>query len=311
MCNTYIIGRLLTRVKRLCWTLLLTTALTSCSRVQIVYNQLDWLLPYYLETYVELSADQDSYLEQEVKRLLTWHCSTQLASYAGLLRAASGEFRSSDMSRKKLAGYSNRIEQYWRDILLQSTPAITVLLLDANESQIEELFSSFSERNREWLDEFNDITEDELRSDYAQRMARELERWFGPLQPAQVQSLQAWSRQFQPLGTAGLQMRMTWQARLKDLLEIRGQQEDFRDGMYRLINNPESMHPTAYRQLIDNNRELTITLIHAVGDTLSQEQRHHLDHQAEAFAQDFENLACEEDEAGPLAGEIIKSSQVR
>lgn len=304
-------GRLITQLKKLFWILLAAMTITACSRVQLVYNQLDWLLPYYLETYVELSAEQDSYLEQEVKKLLAWHCGTQVATYAELLRAASSNFRSGDMSREKLDNYSSRIEQYWRGILLQSTPAITGLLLDASEAQIEELFNSFSERNQEWLNEFNDMTEDELRRDYAQRMERELERWYGPLQPIQMLSVQAWSRQFQPLGTTGLQMRMAWQSRLKDLLETREQQENFRNGLHELINNPDSIRPAAYRKLIDNNRDLTIGLVHVVGDTLTQEQRHHLDHQAEAFAQEFENLACEEDESGILAGEILMPSKIQ
>jgi hypothetical protein len=297
--------------QRLLLLALVTMTLVACNRVQLVYNQLDWLLPYYLETYVELSAEQDSYLEQQVGELLAWHCSTQLAAYADLLRAAGDDFSSGAMTRERLAGYSGQIEQYWRNILLQSTPAMTGLLQHASDAQIEELYASFDERNREWLEEFNERTEDELRDDYVERMERELERWYGPLEPDQRRHVQAWGTHFRPLGTSGLQMRKAWQARLRDLLQRREQQDEFRAGMYALINEARSFQPETYRQAMEHNHELTLTLVYTVGKTLTPQQRAHLDQRAESIAQDFENLACEDDPAQPLVGSTDQPSATR
>jgi len=286
-------------MKTILYTVFLTALLAGCSRIQVVYNQLDWLLPYYLETYTELSDQQSSYLEQQVERLLAWHCSTQVSAYAELLRTASTDFRNNRMTPEKLEDYSNRVEQFWKDIVLRASPAITGLLLDADTAQLRELFDSFQERNQEWLAEYRDTTPGEMHEDYTERMERELERWFGPLQPAQQQAVLAWADRFQPLGMEGLQTRKAWQSRLQELVSHRDDKAAFQAGIHELFSNPETYRPAAYQKRLDYNRKQTIELVYHVGSVLNAEQRNHLEHQAESVARDFDTLSCEDEAAAP------------
>jgi len=282
-------------MKKILYTVFLTTLLAGCSRIQLVYNQLDWLLPYYLETYTELSDQQSSYLEQQVEQLLAWHCSTQVGAYAELLRTASTDFSNNRMTVETLADYSNRVEQFWKDILLQASPAIAGLLQDADEAQLRELFDSFQERNQEWLAEYNDTTQEELHKDYKQRMQRELERWFGPLRPAQQQVVLEWADRFRPLGLEGLQARKAWQSRLQELVSHRDDRAAFQAGIHELISDPETYRPAAYQKRLDYNREQTIRLVARIGSQLDAAQRNHLERQAESVARDFDTLSCRDD----------------
>ena len=102
------------RTKRFLLVAFVVGLLAACSRVQLVYNQLDWLLPYYVETYIDLSDEQGAYLERQVETLLTWHCSTQVSAYADLLREANTDFQQGRMSPERLESYSARLESYWR-----------------------------------------------------------------------------------------------------------------------------------------------------------------------------------------------------
>jgi hypothetical protein len=292
-------------MKNILCTVFLTALLAGCSRIQLAYNQLDWLLPYYLETYTELTDQQSSYLEQEVDRLLAWHCSTQVGAYARLLRAASTDFRSDHMTVEKLADYSNRVEQFWNNILLQASPAIAGLLLDADEAQLRELFDSFQERNQEWLAEYRDTTPEEMHANYTERMQRELERWFGPLQPAQQQAVLEWADHFQPLGLDGLQARETWQSRLQELVSHRDDRATFNTGIHELFSNPETYRPSAYQKRLDYNREQTIELVYRVGSQLDARQRNHLEHSAESVARDFDMLSCDDEETATPASDTI------
>ena len=271
--------------------------LTGCSsRIQLAYHQLDWLLPYYLETYVELSDEQSSYLEQQVEELLAWHCSTQLTSYADLLREVDSDFQASRMTMARLEDYNQRIQQLWRQILRQAGPTVAALIATASQAQLEELFSGLREKNAEWLSEFSAQTDAELRQEYHKRMTRELERWFRPLQPTQQQAVIAWSAAFTPLGMEGLQMRQRWQARLSELAARRHAAAEFNAGMEALFINLEALRTPVYQQRLDHNRKVTIVLMHEIGKQLDREQRRHLAHEVASVAQDFDQLACNRDE---------------
>ena len=268
-------------------------ALTACSRVQLVYNQLDWLLPYYLETYMELSDEQSAYLERQVGELLIWHCSTQLTAYADLLREANTDFQLGHMTPERLGNYSARVESYWRQIAHQASPTIAGLLLEASDEQLEELFYEFEKRNNEWLAEYRETTNKELHEDYQRRMTKELERWFGPLSATQQQAVLEWSEGFVPLAEEGLKMRQRWQARLRELVSQRDDVPVFRAGITELVVNPAVMRTPVYQARLEYNHRTTIALVHRVGAELTEEQRQHLAHQTTSLAQDFDQLACE------------------
>ena len=270
--------------------------LSACSsRIQLAYHQLDWLLPYYLETYMELSDEQSSYLEREVEELLAWHCGTQLIVYADLLREVDADLQAGRMTRARLADFNRRIQGLWRQILRQAAPTITTLLAGASEQQLEELFRGFREKNADWLSGFNEQTDAERRREYAERMTRELERWFGPLQASQQQAVLAWSAAFTPLGREGLQMRRRWQARLAELVAQRDAAAEFRSGVEALLLNPQALRTPVYQQRLDHNRAVTIDLLHAIGSRLDPGQHRHLAHEAASVARDFEQLACKPD----------------
>jgi Family of unknown function (DUF6279) len=277
---------------QLCQAIFLTLLLAACSRIQLAYNNLDWLLPHYLSSYMPLSDEQDSLLEARVNHFLHWHCSTQMDSYAQLLREAGSRFQSGSLSRDELAAFNNRVEQAWSGILDQAGPAIADILVTADTAQVKALFDGFDARNREWLEDFEAQSEESLRRGYRDRMGKELNRWFGTLDRRQQQLLAGWSEQFQPLGLEGLKVRQRWQARFHELMERRDEREYFHSAFAELLNHPDTLRTPLYRQRLAHNRTVTIDMLYAVIQQLSDKQKRHLQRQVNAVAGDFNSLAC-------------------
>ena len=50
----------------------LLAALAGCSN-SFVYNQLDWLIPWYLGDYVDLNREQQRAFKEQLGELLRWH----------------------------------------------------------------------------------------------------------------------------------------------------------------------------------------------------------------------------------------------
>lgn len=289
---------------RLLWMIAAITLMSGCSRVEFAYNQLDWLLPYYIETHIDLNEEQSTFLGKRVEALLSWHCSTHLHAYAELLRSANHDFQTGNTTAEKLLAYSTRIEQFWEEILLQASPAIAELLLDANQSQLEELFNGFQKRNKEWLTEYSKLTPEEIRHDNETHMTKELKRWFGPLQSSQKSAIQEWGISFTPLGLEGLRMRKAWQDRLQQLTLETDNREIFLAKLQQMIVNPEKHRSTEYRERLDHNRNETIRLIHTVVNSLTQRQKDYVNRKVISIAGDFDDLSCKPDKTAALTGNV-------
>lgn len=266
--------------------------LSGCSRIQVVYNQLDWVIPIYLNSYMELSDTQRIYVKEHVKSFLSWHCSTQLTEYASLIRDAAGNIQTGRIERAQIERYNQRIEQFWASMMKQASPVIAEVLSNASDTQIEELFKDFEKENREWLAKFREQIAEELRNDYYEHMTTELERWFGPLNRIQQQAVAGWSYKFSPLGMEGQATRVQWQSRLRVLLDQRKNQSFFAAAFDELVVNGENLRSSAYQKKLDNNMEVTIDLLYLVMNNTSEMQQQHQGKRAESIAQDIDKLVC-------------------
>lgn len=291
-------------VKRSLQVTVLVALLAGCNRVQLVYSQLDWLIPYYLGTYVELSEQQRPLFDKRVAAFLKWHCGTQLTGYADLLRTADADFQAGTMTRARVEAYGSRLESFWLEIMREASPAMAEMLLSASDAQIDDLFAVFKERNEAWLAAFEKETDEERRKVYRERVTEELERWFGPLGKAQQRAVLEWSERFQTPGLEGLRTRQRWQGRLRELVDHRDDQAAFYKGIDELLTNPGALRSQAIRDLYANNRRTIIELLYEIGNHLSEEQRRHLANETSSIAGDLEELACAAEKSAEAAREI-------
>ena len=283
---------------------------TGCSRVQFAYNQLDWLIPYYVETQIELTDSQDAYLQQRVDALLDWHCSIQLEAYADLLRSTNTDFQNGTMSKEKLRHILNQIEQYWIEIKQQANPAIAHLLLSASDSQVDELFNSFTNKDIEWLEWFDALNDEELSLDYQKNMTRELERWFGPLQASQQQAVVDWSFRFEPLGMESYKARYRWHESLRDLMEQRGDVPAFNSRVEQLLVNTERVYTSEYFRRVEHNTKISIELVLFVAEKLDESQRKHLASMVDSVSHDFDQLACAAEQQKKQLGQGLHNAVI-
>lgn len=272
--------------------LLLLFSLYACSRVQLAYNQLDWLIPYYINGYVELTDNQDNYLNEQVNALLNWHCSEHLASYAQLLRDANQRFQSGTITTEQLQNYEAQIDQYWREIMQHISPSLIQLFHGITDEQVIGLRERFAADNRNWQEAFNEMTAEEIQDENLEIMQGELERWFDELNEQQLKLVYSWSREFETLGLEGLHTRERWQRRLLSLLESRQDLEQLSEGVRVLFVTPKKLRSVKYLERTQNNKKVTFQLIYRISKSLSREQLQYLDSMMTTVAGDFDSLAC-------------------
>ena len=73
--------RLQSHLKSLLVPLCLGLLLVGCSRLELLYRNLDWLLPWRLDHYLDLDRQQQAWLKPRLQTHLGWHCSVELPRY--------------------------------------------------------------------------------------------------------------------------------------------------------------------------------------------------------------------------------------
>ena len=58
----------------------------ACSSIQFGYNNAPSLLQYQMDSYLDLTDQQEEILSQELKTLQSWHRQAALPDYAAMLR---------------------------------------------------------------------------------------------------------------------------------------------------------------------------------------------------------------------------------
>ena len=71
--------------KRYLLVLFLLLALGACSSTTFFYNRLDFILPWYVQDYVELNGQQEQYLDELLRPFLARHRVEELPTYLEIL----------------------------------------------------------------------------------------------------------------------------------------------------------------------------------------------------------------------------------
>ena len=274
--------------------LLLVIVLAGCGP-RLVYQHLDWLIPWYVSDYISLDSDQKNMLEARLSKLLDWHCRTQLPAYATMLRALGQDLAASSppVDAAALQVYSTRLITLWKELLYQIGPDIAAILATATDDQVDELFDNLEKQNQKFKKEYVELPPDELILNREERLIKRTKYWISTLSPEQKQILADWNLQLAPIGADWLQNRAIIQAEARSLLAQRHANPGFRDAMQELIINPASMRTPEYQRKIDFNTTVTIRHMVRLNKLLSEKQRSYLLDRIESLAAEFDILSCD------------------
>jgi hypothetical protein len=281
-------------MKRILIILAAVIVLTGCGP-RLVYPNLDWLIPWYLDNYMSLDSSQKSDLKKTISRQLNWHCGTQLDAYAKFLRELSREMGDPNdlITHAALANRWESLRGFWKELMAQISPDVADLLLSLSDAQIEKLFARLEKRNRKLSATYVDVDPQKIVGKRKQYMLKHMKRWISRLTPEQKQLVAAWSNRLEPTEADWMAHRLTIQSEYRQLFTRRDDKVHFREKIVDLLVYQERYRSEAYQQKIQFNTELTIALILDIDRQLSEKQRQRLQKKLSSLARDFEHLSCD------------------
>lgn len=268
---------------------LVAIGLTGCG-LGLVYPRLDSIVGFYLEGLVTLEPDQSAELKRILAGNLEWHRRSELGDYSDFLRdVAATVGRGSD--REDWLAATRRTEQYWREVFEQAAPGYARIAATFSDAQVRELLANLARADEKEQREYASRSPAERDARREKSLRRSIERFTGPLTPAQRGLLRehvAASPSFVP---EWLDNRRAWREALADALEHRAEGAAFASRMQVLVARPDELWTPAYRTAIERRRDALVALMTGLDATLTPAQRAAARRELLALADEVQDLA--------------------
>ena len=280
---------LYTPISKVVFTIIVFMMMTSCS-MKFMYNQLDYLIPYYVDGMVSLDDMLEEKVEQRSMMLINWHRHTQLDQYAQWLRHLQRD-ANDQLTEEKLHGYIATLENYWDSIAARINEEMALLLPLLNRKQREELFASLTERNKEFHEEYVAINEHERLEQYTERLVDGYETWLDDLTEEQKKVVELTATRMESTAELRLQRRQLWQRSLEKILvsndDVSDRQVALRDYFTEFNRRENSAMKTAG----DKNKMILASLTVQIVHSMTDEQKTHFQSSTNEYIRMFEDLA--------------------
>jgi len=258
--------------------------------VKTVYNNLDLLIPWYVDDLITLKPEQQAELEKRLANVIAWHRSNELTEYSAFMRKTRQRF-DNGISEQDLDLAFNEAEKRWEVLVGKITPELVDILLTASDEQKQELFANIEKQNEEFKKDYLDLSEEKRRQDRIKAIQKNVRRWLGSLNDEQKKIIEHYTANFIPIHEDRWLFRLRWQKEFRDLMYQDPAQAPVRQGLEKLFVGMQDMYPQEYKDKRRVNIKLIKEMILKINNTVTGEQLEHFFQRMESYAATFEELA--------------------
>jgi len=272
--------------------ILLAYVMASACTIKTLYNQLDWLLADYLESYVELSGEQQTSLYKHLDKALRWHKASQLPLYVIWLQDFKQDVQGK-LTYSQAEQNFTQLHHFFRSLRAQAADELSGLLIGLSASQREELYRRMDKKNSDFADRFIHISRAEQLEQYTDRMHSRIDDWLDSITDEQEAIIRRSAEKIMPLASYVMQTRRRWQAEFKAILESRQDASTTQQAMHELFVNTERLRSEQYRAGMQHNQQVLTNLIVDVAASMTKEQRQYFNARVDNYSRYFTELVEE------------------
>jgi hypothetical protein len=157
--------------------------------VRLAYDNADSLTRWWLDKYVDLSAEQDALARERLMRLHARHRKTQLPAYLAVLRQGQ-QFVAGEPAAADALAIGDSLIRHGRTLADLAIPDVADFLPTLSEAQIGRMAARIAEKNAEYAEEVQlaDGESGQRQARY-KRLLERTEYWFGDFAGAQRAAL--------------------------------------------------------------------------------------------------------------------------
>ena len=270
-------------IKRL--PLIFVFLLVGCSTTTFIYNRIDFLLPWYLGNYVELTRDQKQYLDELLIPFFSWHRSDELPKYLEIINRTENILER-EVKPENIAAISLNLAESWFRLEKEVFVWMLPLASDLTDEQIQSFLQVMQKKATEYENKYLGRSDKDYRQDAYDRIRDNLQRFMGDLSQQQLSLVKTYSEDIYRIDGVWLQNRKALLTSLSSILE---RDSDWKEGLTR-INQRDDAMSQIYRDTFAHNLDVIYHLLTEVFNTRSEKQDQRLRQQLSKYRTNIETL---------------------
>ena len=271
------------------WVVIALFVVSACSSTTYVYNRLDFLLPWYMDDYVDLDAEQEAYLDELLVPFLAWHRAHELPVYLTALNRIEDSLNQ-PLTAAVVGTIVTEFELAWLRLQGEGLERLLDLGASLSDEQIAAFLEALWEQQREFEEEYLERDEEEFFEDNDDNTRDTFQDYLGKLSDDQKQWVRDGSRRLLRSDQVWLKERAQWLTELGILLTREpGWQERVRVAVSAKNN---TMTPE-YQRIYEHNMDAIYQLAAQVLNARSERQSRHLRGKLADVREDLETLIAQ------------------
>jgi hypothetical protein len=278
-------------------TLTLCLLLQACGAVKLSYNNADTLLYWWLDGYVDFTAEQKPRVKDELLAFQQWHRKTQLTEFAAMAETLQNQ-AAGEATASQLCANFDRAQKLLPMMTAYLEPSVLWLVTQITPDQIKSISDKYAKTNDKWRDEWQPETKRELYKNMQKSIRERVDNIYGRLTDAQqkmlLDSIAALPYDSKIAYAERLRRQQDMLTTLKDIQskKLTGQAaiDAAREPMRVLLQRNSTSPDTAYRAYFERYKTSQCEMFAKLHSSISPEQRAHAVSKLKDYERDFRSL---------------------
>lgn len=270
----------------------LALLLVGCS-TQFTYNNLNWLVYWYLDDYVELTSEQKKVFEQKLYAWQLWHRYTELPRYQAHLDEIMNDVSQGNVTLARIEAHHQAMFDHWQRLKQKVVPDLVAMAPMLSQGQVSHLFEALADKNKQQIEELAELQSkpsEQQRQQLFDKRLEYLNEWVGKLDAQQRSLFSQADQAYFDNRLLWLEYRTRYQQRLQHVFSSAADVDELQAQLSELLLQPEPYRGEPLQQQHAHNLAVFHQLLFDLGQTLTAKQRRHLIGEIEQYRDDIKAL---------------------
>ena len=262
--------------------------LVGCSSTTFIYNRIDFLLPWYLESYVDLNQEQRQDLNELLVPFFKWHREEELPKYALIIENLES-ILDEDIQIESIESITYDVEQSWFQLEDRMLIWMLPMARDLTNEQITELLQSMQTKVSQSENKYLNRNLQTYQNDNYKRLRKNLRRFIGGMNKDQLDLISNASKEMIRVDNQWINNRKALIENLKVILK----RDDGWELALKNITHRDDKVSENYRKTYSNNIQINQLLFVDILNSRTEKQDKKLRMQLLRYRNDINKLIAQ------------------
>lgn len=251
--------------------LIVTFFVSSCSVAPTIYNNVDWLVYFYLDDYVDLNRSQKVFLDARIKKWHAWHRSSELQKYKTDLISLREQLKKGPKGSEEWLAEIAKAKQHMFRLRDEINPDAITVIQQLSDDQVMELLALWRKNDGDETKAYKEQIADKTLRTRLRKTQKFLKEYVGALSPSQTDLVNNYAIQVE----SDFFENMDYNAKLRASIETiySGPSAQRQSSLSAILNNLEKLKSPELIGIRNRNEIRCAELLSELNKSLNKKQQ--------------------------------------